>query len=159
MEKFRTHAGPKTFEDIVSEIMKKPKPADSRVYAARAVLPGEVNPNEKVRLGPVDYGVQDSKEASYLSQEPMSVPTGPVGATGAFPYCPPGANGPAGPAGVFGATGAPFLVSEDHGVALTRDRAEVDLRKAVRRCLKEGVHMDRIVEIFRLELVDVVHDE
>lgn len=87
------------------------------------------------------------------------VPTGPQGTTG-FPCSPPGANGPA---------GSPFLPSQtvrvptgpasSPNLPLKRDRAEVDLRQAIRRCFSEGVPLDRMVEIFRLELVDVVHDD
>lgn len=81
--------------------------------------------------------------------------TGPQGPTGPFPYSTPGANGPAGPLNAP----VPTAPASSSNLLPDKDRAEVDLRQAVRRCLKEGVPMDRIVEIFRLELVDVVHDE
>lgn len=110
MEKFETHAGTKTFDELVEELMPR--------------------------------------------QDDPVVATGPQGPTG-FPFTPPGANGPAGPLNgpvPTGPTSSPNLPPE-------RDRAEVDLRQAIRRCFKEGVPLDRMVEIFRLELVDVVHDD
>lgn len=85
-----------------------------------------------------------------------AVPTGPQGATG-FPYAPPGANGPNGPVGAS-VSAVPTAPSSSPAVVV-RDRAEVDLRQAIRRCFKEGVPTERIVEIFRLELVDVVHED
>lgn len=81
--------------------------------------------------------------------------TGPQGPTGPLPFTPPGANGPAGPLG----GSVPTAPSSSPNLPLARDRAEADLRQAVRRCFKEGVTVDRIVELFRLELVDVVHDD
>lgn len=85
--------------------------------------------------------------------------TGPQGATG-FPYSPPGANGPAGhPPFPSTVSRVPTGPASSPNLPLDRDRAEVDLRQAIRRCFKEGVPMERIVEVFRLELVDVVHDD
>lgn len=166
MEKFHTHAGPKTFDDIVAEITKRPKPSVGQVFAAQAVLPGE-NPNETVKLGPATYEVRDSMSVSAFNKEVdgffaedslyagtyANTATGPVGPSGPFPSA-PGANGPAGPLHQPTPT-APA----SSGMLPERDRAEVDLRQGIRRCLKEGVPLDRIVEIFRLELVDVVHDD
>ena len=172
MEKFRTHAGPKTFEDIMSETLKRPKPSAGQVFAAQAVLPGE-NPNETVKLGPVDYEVKDSALVTAWEKEvngffgddrlygsTFSTATGPAGPYGSGPYgVPPGANGPAGPPSTTGFT-AGFIAGGDmSGPRPERDRPEVDLRKAIRRCHKEGVPVDRMVEIFRLELVDIVHDD
>jgi len=167
MEKFKTHAGPKSFDDIVSEVMGKPKAAENRVFAAQAVLPGE-RPKDSEMLGPNEYEVKDAKEISYMKREiagffeadddhvyaSISAATGPVGPAGPYPVGPPGANGPAGPLH----PSTPTAPSSSGHLPL-RDRAEVDLRKAIRRCLEEHVPMDRMVEIFRLELVEVVHDD
>jgi hypothetical protein len=170
MEKFQTHAGPKTVDDILSEVLKKPKLSIGQVFAAQAVLPNE-NPNETVKLGPVDYEVKDSTLVTAWEKEvsgffgddrlydstfsTFSTATGPVGPSGSGPHgAPPGANGPAGPLNTHVPT-APT----SSGVLPERDRAEIDLRKAIRRCHKDGVPLERMVEIFRLELVDIVHDD
>ena len=169
MEKFKTHAGPKSFDDIVSEVMRKPK--ETQVLAARAVLPGEhPDPSATVNIGPADFDrrfelmkrrtapkewdvdLNASWEKEFQSYH-STVATGPVGPTGPYPIA-PGANGPAGPLNTHIPT-APA----SSGILPERDRAEVDLRKAIRRCHKDGVPLERMVEIFRLELVDAVHDD
>lgn len=161
MEKFHTHAGPKSVDDILSEILKRPKAEEREVVKARAVFPGEVSAHETVKLGPVDYEVLKASEPDWKQEAGgnfANVATGPVGPHDSSPYLvPPGANGPAGPATATGMTG--FSTYATDGVAMVRDRAEVDLRKAIRRCHKEGVPVERMVEIFRLELVDIVHDD
>jgi len=165
MEKFQTHAGPKTVDDIMSEVLKRK--GGTRVFAAEAVIPGEF-PSETIRVGPSDYEVKDAESVSAWKREidgffgddrlyasTYSTATGPVGPSGSGPYgAPPGANGPAGPLNTHVPT-APT----SSGVLPERDRAEVDLRKAIRRCHKDGVPLERMVEIFRLELVDIVHDD
>lgn len=153
MEKFQTHAGPKSLDELLSEIVKKPK--DKEVLIAEALVPGESS-SDTVELGPLSYGVKSASELSVMKSDRAVVPTGPQGPTGPLP-APPGANGPAGPLAPSGITGTFF--SSEPGLALVRERAEVELRQALRRCLKEGVELDRLVEIFRLELVEVVHDD
>jgi hypothetical protein len=147
MERLRTHAGPRTVDDIVRELTGRPKPPEE---------------SSTVSLGPEDFkrrhklvGSETSHEDFCREYEAMfSAATGPVGPTGPYPST-PGANGPAGPINAPVPTGP---ASSPH-LPLDRDRAEVDLRQALRRCFKDGVPLDRIVEIFRLELVDVVHDD
>lgn len=161
MGKFQTHAGPKSADEIVAELVPGRKP-EAQVFAAtRTDDPAGPDVEE---LGPSRFRVQDSAEVGFLgSKQPVVVPTGPQGATG-FPCSPPGANGPAGH--FQGTAFLPNLIAKvptgpasSPNLPLERDRAEVDLRQAIRRCFKEGVPLDRMVEIFRLELVDVVHDD
>jgi hypothetical protein len=159
MEKFETHAGPKTLDDVLDELV--PGRRDPAVVAARrlpldpvaavpaATVSAEVSTTAKVGL--TDW--ESVRAESFFNTAPVTVPTGPVGPTGPLPV-PPGANGPAGPLGVVVPTGP-----DSSPAQFERDRAEVDLRQAIRRCFKEGVPLDRMVEIFRLELVDVVHDD
>jgi hypothetical protein len=165
MEKFQTHAGPKSVDDILSEVLRKPRQSEREVLRTRAVAPGEVPVGETVKFCPVDYEVLKAGEPDWRQETDgnfasvNNVATGPVGPSDSSPYLtPPGANGPAGPATATGMTGG-WSASAEDGIAIVRDRAEVDLRKAIRRCHKEGVPLDRMVEIFRLELVDIVHDD
>jgi hypothetical protein len=175
-EKFRTHAGPKTVDEVMSEVMGKPRKPG--VLAAEAVLPGEF-PGDVLRVGPSDYGVKDAESVVAWNREVNGFfddvthavsNAGATGPVGSIPQgAPVGANGPAGPVGPHrypgptGATGpagsmGAWVRPADFESA-PRDRAEVDLRKAIRRCHKEGVPPETMIEIFRLELVDVVHDD
>jgi hypothetical protein len=48
--------------------------------------------------------------------------------------------------------------TQNNHIVIGQDRAEVQLRQAIRRANREGVSLERIAEIFNLEQVCVVHD-
>lgn len=156
MEKFVTPGGVKSIQEVLDELLPKHKGEPALVLAAER-LPHGVPGVDEVEVNLARYEVRSSTAVSAFNRDPVFVPTGPQGPTGPLP-APAGANGPAGPVVVTGTTGA-WQASELPGAAVVRDRAEVDLRTAVRKCLREGVPLERIVEIFRLEMVDVVHED
>lgn len=89
---------------------------------------------------------KSEKELEKIWQE-IAGPTGPLdgprGCDSTYNTSAPGANGPAGP----------------FGTALPKERPEIELRNALRRCHAEGVPYSRIVEIFDAECVKAVHDD
>ncbi len=147
MRKFRTHLGPKTATEIFQELGLEPRNESANVLVAEMVPFDEPARPEEVQIGMTRYEAKPVTAISAFNRDPVSVPK----LDDQSFLDPTGLLGVSSSSGTFTAQELPPVVA--------LERAEVALRKAVRRCFKEGVPLERIREIFRLELVEVVHDD
>lgn len=162
MGKVVTSAGLKGLDDVVREVVDGARPCAPSQEPARIVVARRLGPGEP-GLDAFDfemarYEVEEVSAASAFRADPVTVPDGPAG----FPALPPFPSGLNGRPGRPAAAGVNRIPTADSlGISFSPEppRPEVELREALRRCLREDVPTDRIVEIFRTELVEAVHDE